>query len=278
MKLRNSLVYSLLSIVLLPCPLFAEPNALAQGLVQADGLGTVDTAKTRNLIQAKLLAKRAAIVDAQRNLLEMVEGVRVTSGTTVKDAQVESDIVANRVKGLLKGAFILSEKTSKEEGTYLAEGTLGMCITAAVQKCAARPNLAQVVYDVLPKTAEKDIYRPNDKLEGVESGFSGLIVDLSSIEIEPQFSMRLVTQEGKEVYGPGHFDSRSGSDWLHWEKTLTAAKQSAIAGDRPLVVTASETKNDSDIILSDEDALKTYSANQKGGDFLHKGKVIFVVN
>jgi hypothetical protein len=208
----------------------------------------------------------------------MVEGVRVTSGTTVKDAQVESDIVANRVKGLLKGAFILSEKTSKEEGTYLAEVTLGMCITAAVQKCAARPNLAQVVYDVLPKTAEKDIYRPNDKLEGVESGFSGLIVDLSSIEIEPQFSMRLVTQEGKEVYGPGHFDSRSGSDWLHWEKTLTAAKQSAIAGDRPLVVTASETKNDSDIILSDEDALKTYSANQKGGDFLHKGKVIFVVN
>ena len=71
---------------------------MADGIASATGLGAVDTAQARNRIQAKLLARRAAFVDAQRNLLEVVEGVRMTSGTTVRDAQFESNIIANRVK------------------------------------------------------------------------------------------------------------------------------------------------------------------------------------
>ena len=126
---------------------FAADNAVTQGVVEATGFGTVDLSKTKNKIQAKLLAKRAARVDAQRNLLEMVEGVRVTSGTTVKDAQLESDLVANRVKGLLRGAFVVNEGMTEEDGQVLAEVKLALCVNASLATCKARPQLSQILLE-----------------------------------------------------------------------------------------------------------------------------------
>ena len=113
--------------------LYADQSSVADGLVEAVGFGTVDTAKTANRTQARLMAKRAAIVDAQRNLLEMIDGVRITSGTTVKDAQLESDIIGNRIKGLLKGAFILKQELTEEDDTYLYEVTMGVCLNASLE-------------------------------------------------------------------------------------------------------------------------------------------------
>lgn len=269
-------IFVLFFMCLIAPPLYADP--LSQGLIEAVGLGTVDTRKTKNRIQAKLLAKRAAIVDAQRNLLEMIEGVRLTSGTTVKDAQVESDLIANRVKGLLTGAFIIKENVMAEEDSYLAEVTLGICVTAALENCGARQNLSQIIYAALAKTSPEKLFKTDRESPDIGSGISGLIVDLTDQEFTPHFDVRLVTKAGKEVYGPGHFNPGKGTDWLHWEKDLAVARQSNVVGKSPLVLFATDTTPDSYIILSDEDAVKLYTANLKGGDFLSQGRVIFVIN
>ncbi len=49
----------------------------SQGVVYATGYGTArpDTSAA----QKRILSERAAVVDAQRNLLEMTQGVRITS-------------------------------------------------------------------------------------------------------------------------------------------------------------------------------------------------------
>ncbi len=250
-------------------------QSLVEGLVQAEGFGTVDTSKTKNRVQAKLMAKRAAVVDAQRNLLEMIEGVRITSGTTVKDAQLESDIVANRIKGFLKGAFILKQNLSEEDDVYLAEVTLAVCLNTAIQDCEARPTLAQIVYDSIPETPAENRYEA--QADASVPTATSLIVNLADFDIETQFDTRLISNDGKEVYGPGHFKPATGRDWLHWATSMEEARRLSISGTSPLVLPASRVEPDSKIVLSDQDAQRLYAANLNSGNFLEQGKVIFVI-
>lgn len=72
--------------------------------IEAEGNSVFDTVRFKLKNQARLMAQRGAIVDAQRNLLEIVHGVLVEGQTTVKDLVVESDQIKTKVSGVLKGA------------------------------------------------------------------------------------------------------------------------------------------------------------------------------
>lgn len=67
--------------------------------------------------QGKFLARRAAVVDAQRNLVETINGVQVDADTTVENLMVSSDIVKTKVSGVLKGAQVIDEKYN-DDGSY----------------------------------------------------------------------------------------------------------------------------------------------------------------
>ncbi len=54
--------------------------------------------------QARLMAKRAAELDAMRRLLERIKGLRVTSDTLVKDFVTEWDTIETEARGYLVGA------------------------------------------------------------------------------------------------------------------------------------------------------------------------------
>lgn len=113
----------------------------AQGLLTAKGFGTVDLQKVPIKSQARIMARRAAMVDAQRNLSEQVRGVRLTGGTTMQEYEVSSDIVATRVKGLLSGAFELDAKVTEDPQSILVEVTMALCVDNNHPKCASRPTL-----------------------------------------------------------------------------------------------------------------------------------------
>jgi len=55
-------------------------------------------------VQKRLMAKRAARVDALRNLAETIYGVRIDSETTVRDFVTQSDVIHSRLKALIQGA------------------------------------------------------------------------------------------------------------------------------------------------------------------------------
>ena len=55
--------------------------------------------------QARLMAERAARVDAMRRLLEQVKGLRLNSDTLVRDFIAESDEIAARADGIVIGAY-----------------------------------------------------------------------------------------------------------------------------------------------------------------------------
>lgn len=114
------------------------------GVVTAQGFGTVDPAMTKTQAQARMLAKRAAQLDAQRQLSEQVKGIELRAGSTVEEYEVRSDIIATRVKTWLKGTVTIDQKVYEEEGTWVAEVVLGICLTNEADVCKDKESLEAI--------------------------------------------------------------------------------------------------------------------------------------
>jgi hypothetical protein len=71
--------------------------------VRARGTGVLDPGNM-NKAEARLMAERAATVVAQRNLLEIIKGVRIDSDTRVQDFMTDYDVVYQHVDSIVKGA------------------------------------------------------------------------------------------------------------------------------------------------------------------------------
>ena len=62
-------------------------------VIEVEGTG-VAPANARNAVQARMMARRAAVVDAYRQIAEQIAGVQVDAATTVEDMAVSSDAPA----------------------------------------------------------------------------------------------------------------------------------------------------------------------------------------
>ncbi|MFN8576901.1 MAG: hypothetical protein U0354_08575 [Candidatus Sericytochromatia bacterium] len=126
--MKKTIIYSLVSI--LGLSLLSVVNAENQShVIQEFGKGSIDWTdkiikvtgsgaipSDKPVGQGRLLAERAAISDAYRQISEIVYGVRVNSETTVKDFVVESDIIKTKVDGFIKGAK-RGDKKINSDGT-----------------------------------------------------------------------------------------------------------------------------------------------------------------
>ncbi|MBA4374222.1 MAG: hypothetical protein C0402_15330 [Thermodesulfovibrio sp.] len=85
-------------------------------LLKATGSG-IAPPNAVNPPQARLMALRAAKVDAMRNLLEQTQGVTIISDTRIEDFVTKSDMIKARVDAFIKGAWVSEERE-------LADGTM----------------------------------------------------------------------------------------------------------------------------------------------------------
>jgi len=99
------------------------------GSAVAEGAGLAKPGTPPSL--AKMMACRAALVDAQRNLLESLQGVRVEGITLVDKLMLESDLVKSSVEGTLKGAVMTSRRPQ-------TDGTCEVTLTAPIAGNFAR--------------------------------------------------------------------------------------------------------------------------------------------
>lgn len=92
----------------------------SSGRIQSEGAGVGPDNMSPGI--ARMMACRAAVVDAQRNLLESIQGVRVEGTTVVADMMVTSDIIKTSVSGLLQGAQVV-KRDSQADGSCLVQMT-----------------------------------------------------------------------------------------------------------------------------------------------------------
>ena len=76
--------------------------------ISAKGLG-VAPVNTISPAQALALAKRAAVVDAYRQLGEKMYGIRIDAKDTIRDMASRSSVVKTRLQAVIKNAEIVDE-------------------------------------------------------------------------------------------------------------------------------------------------------------------------
>lgn len=96
------------------------PAAPVNDVIRAKGNGVEPNDPSMSPPEKALMGKRAAKLDALRNLLEQVYGVTLRSKTTVRDFVTQSDDMKARVNAFVRGARVVSER-ALGDGSYEVE-------------------------------------------------------------------------------------------------------------------------------------------------------------
>lgn len=238
-------------------------------MVTADGFGTLPVG--RPAAQAKLMARRAAVVDGQRNLLETIYHLSVDSNTTVENSVLISDVIQTKVSGILSGARVVSEEF--DGGIYH--------VVMAVPKYGAG-SVADVVYrDVLKSTSAEPMDTPSADYEEVttdvtsSTGYTGLIINAKGLPLERTFCPGIFDTNGRAIYGvrnvdPDYAVAHGVAAYAEGEDAWTDAEiGNGRAGTNPLIIQAvglrERTKHQCDVVVSVEDGDRILAENQKSG-------------
>jgi hypothetical protein len=104
-------------------PVAQLPLIEKRDTLTATGYAVISVQNHRTPAQQRLLAIRAAKLDAYRSLTEQVYGLRMDATATVADMVVQNDTFRSRVEGVIYGATLVSITPSGDD-TY--ETTLAL--------------------------------------------------------------------------------------------------------------------------------------------------------
>lgn len=277
--------------------------------ITVQGTGVAPTYAV-NAVQARMLARRAAVVDAYRQLAEMVKGVNVDSETTVENMMVTSDVTKTKVTALIQGARVVSEQAidgggyavTMEMSVFGASNSLATAVlpTNTVTTSfpapdasvpASTPSSVQVNVQVTPGTTTQQtpattlpsVMVPSHQGSSAAAApagqaigsYTGLIVDCRGLGLKPVMSPVIKNANGEPIYGYKNLDSATviANGMASYTTDLSKATR---AGSNPLVVKAVGLDNhNGNPILSVADANRVLIENGATG-FLDRTNVVFV--
>lgn len=279
-------------------PVFAEPTSTnvavnvevqqkgainwdkgAESDVTAIGIGLPpDNAGARG----NVLARRAAIVDAQRNLAEIMQGVQIDSETILENLSVTSDIVRSKVSGLIQGARIIDEGMNPD-GSYFVKMRVPMYGAQNSIASVALPELRNnITPEPLPQVT--DTVLPKKEVKALQSaGYTGIVVNADEMGLEPTFSPIIYDVNGRVVYGIKNldYDYAISQGMVAYANTLETATNGNRTGDNPLVINAVSVRggrnsvNKVNVVVTVEDGDRILLACEKS-NILQQAAVVFV--
>ena len=199
------------------------------------------------------MMEKAAEVDAERKLLELILNINVDGNKILKQTLSQP----NQIVGVVKNAVRCSAKYFKDGS---AEVVLAIPIDGIVPESAV-PGKDRSTYMTV-----------------MESYASGLIIDASDLDFKPAFAPKIMAPDGRELYGPDMVSKAYVRQYgiVGYRPSLDKAKSDKRTGDRPLVVRAdSITENPSQLVLAAKDVNKIAQLNTMAGP-LSQGRVIII--
>jgi len=259
--------------------------AWEQGTIEALGTGMPPT-NVINMAQGRALARRAAIVDAYRNLAEVIQGVQVDSETIMSNLAISSDVVKIQVSGLIKGGKLIREQ-AMPDGSYQVVMSIqlyGQDGLAGVALNAVKPESIQdfPVPNYNRPASNMPINIPDNHHHNNNMEYTGVIIDARGLGLESTFSPRLYDDSGRIVYGNMYIDTDFAISQGMVEYTITpqmaedAENGQSRAGAHPLIIKALRVvdANSCNVVISNADANSMLTSNQNAG-FLKKCAVVF---
>jgi len=239
--------------------------------INAVGIGFVPT-NAVNAGQARRMALRIAKQDALRQLIEIVNGVTLTSETTMSGAMVD-DVINTKVRGFIRGARqvgqpkYLSDTSVEVEFTVPMSGISDIMLPPITVPVAAVNNLSGNESTAAPTATS--------------GGVSGLIIDARGLNARPAMAPRILDQNGNAVYGPGTYDRKYAvtNGVAGYSKTLEAAQKDPRVAGNPLVIkgVATSGTNRTDITVSNADVSRIDVAN-RNGNVLKDCRVLILID
>ncbi len=204
--------------------------------------------------QKQLLARRGAILDGQRNLLESLAGVYVTSDTTMLNLMA-NDVVRSSVEGIVAGAVVTSEEWDPATEIYTVEMEIPL---GPVRDAVMGDKILTIPPNPKPETP------------------TGLILDVGGLGAVPSLTFTITTLDGfivTSVAQAFYFVSTPAG----YAATLEDAKRDSRVASAPLVIRALALgANGIDILVSESDgALLAMYLNDL--DFFGGGRTLVVM-
>jgi hypothetical protein len=262
----------------------------SSGIVEATGIGAPPE-KFYGKPQARPMALRAAQLDAYRNLLEIVKGVRVDAVTEVRDFTTSSDTIRAQVEGMVKGAQIHTRN-------YMSDGTVEVTLRMSLNGDFAqavlpipkvlksetfdRPGAPIAPTPTVPTVSQPAAPQPAGPAPPVVSVvFTGMVVDARGIQARPAMSPKIVDENGQEVYGSMMVDREFAvqQGMSGYARDLMAAQTNQRVTDNPITVKGvkADGPGKANIVISNADAQKLRSVSENIS-FMKKARVMIVLD
>ena len=212
--------------------------------------------------QAKAMARRGAIVDLQRNLLEFLNGVQVDARTTMEDFMA-SDRVRTEVSGIIKNIELL--EGSWDEESYVIIGRIKLPELRVVVSANLPPNPVNIAIVAEEKKAPK-----------TGGKYTGLVIDARHLPLVPAMTFNVVDESGRAVYGIEFVEQQHylQSGLCAYYNNINYAKGEVHIAPNPIVTKAVRlTSGNVDIVIPNSDAAKVRGSSY---DFRREGKVVIV--
>lgn len=174
----------------------------SRGVIRATGLATGKT-KEKHAGLYRAQAKRAAIMDAQRNLAESVKGVSVMSNSSMLDLELKYDEVRTRVETIIKGMREVEIK-------FLDDGTCEVILEMPLFGAGGN-NLSDAAFLPFRNDPKDDFPQPVDKSVANDSNvvgknYTGLVIDCRGLNLNCVMSPVIKNADGMKIYGHTNLD------------------------------------------------------------------------
>ncbi len=276
MLICTSLVFAQYGYGVVPGAVIEETDNGAinysQGIITATGIGAIPEYAV-NAAQARAMAIRAAKTDARRQLVEMVNGITLTSETTMRNRMAD-EVVKESVSGVIRGAYQVGETR------YLSDTSVE--VTMAVSMSGISEIVTPATGFAAPVTAEEAATSTAPVAEHVSAAAAtGIIIDTRGLGIRPAMAPKIFDANMGTIYGPGNYTREYAvtNGVAGYSKSLEAAQEDMRVKGNPLVVKATSVTgaNRTDVVIANEDVMKINQANS-ANNVLRDCRVLFLLD
>ena len=245
----------------------------ADRTITAIGIGFIPE-NAINAGQARRSALRISKQDALRNLIEIVNGVVVTSETTVSGAMFDDEI-KTKVKGVIRGAERVGDPK------YLSDTSVEVTYQVKMSGISEVLIPPAIISVVLENTGTEKKSVINKTIDPSSGDITGIIIDAKGLKVRPALAPKVIDKDGGIIYGPGDYSREYAvtQGVVGYSKTIESAKKDSRVKGNPLVIKATGVsgQNSTDVIIGNEDIKRVGSANTSY-DVLNDCRVIILLD